>query len=194
MFLTRITLSKSQAVQVGASDVYAWHRKLWEGFPGRDGLSRDFLFRIDDAGQDFRIFLVSEKAPVQPAWGYWGTKEVASSFLEHAAYRFQLRANPTMRRSSDRRRLGIYQENRLHDWMRRKAQQHGFKVLEGSLTVGAPTDVFFRKNGRRGKHVAVDFQGGMSVTDRDVFSAAFTNGIGSAKAFGFGLLMLQPVS
>jgi CRISPR system Cascade subunit CasE len=39
---------------------------------------------------------------------------------------------------------------------------------------------------------AVRFDGVLVVTDRDRFIAAITDGIGSAKAFGFGLLSLAP--
>ncbi len=194
MYLTRITLGKSRAARLKLGDAYAWHQKLWEAFPGRDGERRDFLFRIDDAGRDFRVFLLSESKPLPPDWGCWELKEIATSFLEHGTYRFQLRANPTMRRNQDRRRIGVYQENKLGEWIERKAEQHGFELQKSSLFIGGPIDEFFRKKGRRGKHVSVDFQGILSVSDHKEFKETFRNGIGSAKAFGFGLLMLQPLN
>ncbi len=193
-YLTRITLGRSQAACLNIADSYAWHRRLWEAFPGRDGESRDFLFRTDDIGRDLRVFLLSETAPVPPVWGHWEPRRIADSFLDHEAYRFQLRANPTMRRGSDGRRLAIYAEDRLREWILRKARQGGFDVQPESLVVGAPLDEYFFKNGRRGKHVSVDFQGLLTVENRRAFAAAFQAGIGAAKAFGFGLLMLQPVS
>ncbi len=192
--LTRITIGKSQAAALKLGDAYAWHQKLWEAFPGRDGETRDFLFRVDNAGPDFRVFMLSEAAPKPPVWGLWEPKQIADSFLEHSDYRFQLRANPTMRRSSDGRRLGIYAENRLDEWINRKAEQNGFDIVADTLVIGAPVDEFFGKKGRRGKHVAVDFFGALSVSDRESFSHAFNHGIGSAKAFGFGLLMLEPLN
>ena len=192
-YLTRISLGRSQAASMRLADAYAWHQKLWEAFPDRDGEKRNFLFRIDDAGQDFRVLLLSGITPTPPQWGHWSTKSVAESFLQHPNYRFQIRANPTMRRSKDGKRLGIYQENRLREWICRKAQINGFAILEESLTVGAPIDEFFRKNGKRGQHVSVDFRGLLSVTEYSAFAKAFQTGIGSAKAFGFGMLMLEPI-
>ena len=62
-----------------------------------------------------------------------------------------------------------------------------------TLEVGAPVDETFDKDGRRGKHAAVDFTGVMRVTDRDLFIQTFNTGIGSAKGFGYGLLMLKPI-
>ena len=61
------------------------------------------------------------------------------------------------------------------------------------LDIGAPMDETFVKDGRRVKHVAVEFAGVLRVVDRERFAAAFYSGIGSAKGFGYGLLMLQPI-
>jgi CRISPR system Cascade subunit CasE len=122
------------------------------------------------------------------------TKQVAETFLCHSRYRFQLKANPTMRRSCDRRRLGIYNEDQLYEWIQRKASQNGFEAEVDALVVGGPQNVVFVRNGKRGKHVAVDFQGILCVKERETFKDAFEKGIGSAKSFGFGLLMLQPMS
>jgi CRISPR system Cascade subunit CasE len=48
------------------------------------------------------------------------------------------------------------------------------------------------KNGKRGLHSAVEYESLMTVTDPARFHDAFTHGIGSAKAFGFGLLVIAP--
>ena len=45
-----------------------------------------------------------------------------------------------------------------------------------------------------GVHFAVEFQGVLTVTDAELFRRTFTTGIGTAKAFGFGLLALAPLS
>lgn len=192
-YLTRIRIGKTQAARAALGDSYAWHRALWTAFQGRDGERRDFLFRVDDQRDRFEALLLSPALPEAPLWGLWETKEIPETFLEHATYRFQLRANPTMRRNSDRRRLGIFQEPALRDWILRKAEQNGFGVRRETLVVSAPMTETFLRNGRRGKHVSVDFSGGLSVTDRGRFRDAFAMGIGSAKAFGFGMLVLAPV-
>jgi CRISPR system Cascade subunit CasE len=40
----------------------------------------------------------------------------------------------------------------------------------------------------------VEFQGSLRVVDPNKFRSAFAQGIGSAKAFGFGMLVLAPIS
>lgn len=192
-YLTQVFVGMSKAAQCRFTDCYAWHKALWTAFPGQPDASRRFLFRVDDLGTRFRVLLLSPQKPVPPVWGEWRTKPIAPDFLAHDVYRFQLKANPTMRRNSDRRRLAIYQEPRLREWIRRKAAENGFEIVKNSLVVGAPIDEFFVKDRKRGKHVSVDFQGALRVLDREAFRAAFNRGIGSAKSFGFGMLMLQPV-
>jgi len=192
-YLSLIHVGKSEAARLRLSDAYAWHQRLWETFPGQDGQPRNFLFRVEDRHDAFRIYLLSPGAPQTPDWGHWQTKAIAPSFLDHDRYCFHLRANPTMRRDTDHRRLGIFDESRLHSWFRRKAAEHGFEAPPQALTIGAPTEEIFVRSGRRGKHVAVDFAGVLMVRDRARFRDTYHHGIGSAKAFGFGLLLLAPV-
>lgn len=191
--LSQVVVNKSDAARHCLCDAYAWHKLLWKSFPDRDRQDRHFLFRIDDAGRDFRILLLSGSLPEATMLGPWSSKSIRPSFLDHDAYQFQLKANPTMRRSSDRRRLGIYDEERLRQWMANKAVKSGFAVQGNSLLVGSPVDETFVRNQKRGKHVCVDFQGVLQVKDRPVFKQVFESGIGSAKSFGYGMLMLQPI-
>jgi len=51
----------------------------------------------------------------------------------------------------------------------------------------------FRERENRGYHGGVQFRGILEVTDPARFSQAYFKGIGSAKGFGFGLLLLSPV-
>jgi CRISPR system Cascade subunit CasE len=48
--------------------------------------------------------------------------------------------------------------------------------------------------GRRGLHRTVEFQGVLTVTDAAEFHETFTRGMGSAKAFGFGLLVIARIA
>jgi CRISPR system Cascade subunit CasE len=180
------------ALRAGLTDGYAWHQAIWHAFPGKPDARRDFLFRADRRADACRVLLLSAEAPASGDVFAWRTRDVGDAFLGHAVYRFQLKANPTMRRSADKRRLAIFDEGRLREWLERKAQMSGFAVAPETLSVGAPLAEVFVKNGRQGKHVSVDFEGVLRVIDRDAFTETFNNGIGSAKGFGYGLLMLQP--
>jgi CRISPR system Cascade subunit CasE len=78
--------------------------------------------------------------------------------------------------------------------MRRKAEAGGFDIgdPEHLRTIPKPRS-YFQKAGMSGVHFAVEFQGVLTVTDPSRFRIAFATGIGSAKAFGFGLLAMAPL-
>jgi len=78
--------------------------------------------------------------------------------------------------------------------MNRKGEQGGFTVDEATLRTFSRGREYFEKNGQQGLHSAVEFQGELTVTDPAKFHDTFTRGIGSAKAFGFGLLVIAPIA
>jgi CRISPR system Cascade subunit CasE len=79
-------------------------------------------------------------------------------------------------------------------WIRRKGEQGGFGVNEEALRPFSVGREYFEKRGIRGLHSGVEFQGVLDVTDPAKFYETFTRGIGPAKAFGYGLLVIAPTS
>jgi CRISPR system Cascade subunit CasE len=135
--------------------------------------------------------------------------------------RFRLRANPTKRVAAKNERLGsvmvgkrvgLATEADQVRWLLRKAESGGFRVPGGWVAAkhpetGEPMQLpNFRvdaipegrdrndKPGHAGDFVVVRFDGVLVVTDPEVFQATVAAGIGSAKAFGFGLLSLAPAN
>jgi CRISPR system Cascade subunit CasE len=78
--------------------------------------------------------------------------------------------------------------------MREKGEQGGFTVDEAKLRTFSRGREYFNKKSQTGLHSAVEFQGVLAVTDPARFHETFTRGIGPAKAFGFGLLVIAPIS
>lgn len=194
-FLSCIQVDRLTAIQKRLKDSYAWHQALWKAFP--DTEIRTFLYRLEARDSDFLLYLLSEKEPIHPEWGTWKTKQISESFLDHSFFRFQLCANPTVKRKQEGRKNGtrtaIYTPDELTAWLQRKGQQGGFTVEDHSLQIEPPINQPFYKNGCKGNHKRVEFRGVLQVTDPERFKTTFNNGIGSAKAFGFGLLVLQPI-
>jgi CRISPR system Cascade subunit CasE len=194
-FLTRVTVDHRSAAKWHLRDSYAWHQALWRTFPEKE--KRDFLFRVEPQEAGFLVYLLSESNPGSADWGQWETKSVAGSFLEHPAYRFQLCANPTVKKKRDGRKNGtrtaMYEPDELSAWLARKAEQGGFAVDATALQISPPLNQPFYKKGQRGNHKRVEYQGVLKVTHPEKFKETFNRGIGSAKAFGFGLLVLQPI-
>lgn len=200
-YLTRVTVDKPTAIHHHLTDSYAWHQAFWKSFPGRDGQERRFLSRVDYQGRHYQALLLSEEKPEALDWGAWATKGIAPAFLERSLYHFALRANPTIKRvvrdeEGDRkkngRRVAIYDREMLKEWLDRKAQEGGFEVMQ--VDIGPPISCSFLRKNANGKHISVDYRGVLRVLDRATFKETFRTGIGPAKAFGFGLMMLQPLS
>jgi len=189
----------------GFTDSYAWHKRVWDCFQGRPDAPRDFLTRIDDTGSGFRLLVLSAAQPVKPDWcpdAGWQSKTVGENFLTHPRYRFSLLANPTRkpavprdetgkRRSAKRQPLSSRED--LLAWLERKASQHGFSIIPDEIRTIPRLRQPFVKEGKAGLHTATEFTGVLTVTDSELIRQAFASGIGSAKAFGFGMLCLSPL-
>jgi CRISPR system Cascade subunit CasE len=128
--------------------------------------------------------------------------------------RFRLRANPTKKvdtktgpdgRRRNGRRVELTAEPAKLAWLKRKAAQHGFEIgqvteqPEGVLDVVEVADadaVGFRRAAKEGQgritFGACVFEGTIRISDVAAFREALASGIGSGKAFGFGLLSIAP--
>lgn len=204
-YLTKAEIDYETAVKRGLKDSYAWHQKVWEAFPERDKESRNFLTRVDDIDSGFRLLILSMSIPTRPDWcptDNWKTKEMPDTFLDAEQFRFSLVANATKKkvirlengeRKKNGKRIPIVGEENLTAWMSNKASQHGFSIAETQLRITPMPRQYFMKKRKPGLHAATRFQGILKVTDKELFLKTLTTGIGTAKAFGFGMLCLSPI-
>ena len=203
-YLTQAIVEVRSAMRHKLNDSYAWHKAVWDAFPGQPNRRRDYLTRLDRIRDHFRLLILSPDSPVRPSWSDdWQTKEIAPSYFGAKRYRFQLCANPTKKVGSvlpdgsptkNGRRVPQTRREDLVAWMERKAEQSGFAIDAASLQTIPKGREYFTKQGQLGLHNAIEFRGTLTVLDRDKFYEAFRRGIGSAKAFGFGLLMPVPIA
>jgi len=149
--------------------------------------------------------------PTKPDWAEslnWKVNPVRENFPFHHHYLFDLLANPTKRdkerdawngREPKRRRFNLKTPEEHEAWLVRKAEEHGFRLASDSenrplIDFDPRRDYAFTYRDRSlGNHVGARYHGVLEVIDRKKFAAAFKYGIGSAKSFGFGLLLLAPV-
>lgn len=207
-YLTQVLIDGDAARQLKLWqwDSYKWHKAIWKAFPGRDEQQRDFLTRLDERQGAYRLLMVSPEIPTRPDWcpqGCWQTKPIPATYFGRSRYAFQLCANPTKKfnpkgpdglRHGQGKRVPLRKREELVAWMLRKAEQGGFEVEVNKLRTIPHGPDRFQKKGQAGTHTAVEFQGVLTVTDAAKFHDTFTRGIGSAKAFGFGLLVIAPTS
>lgn len=132
---------------------------------------------------------------------------------------FRLRANPTRRVSANNpkepsrwhgKRVTYHTEEGQLGWLRRKADLGGFALLQ--VQTNHVADVRTQtENTVTGRHARSDgstalsqqdhitlgsvlFEGRLRITDVERFRQTLIKGIGSGKAYGFGLLSIATVS
>lgn len=213
-WLVRMEIDARLAYEKRIIDSYAWHRALWECFPGEPDKKRDFLTRVDGRQGYFTAWILTPEKPTRPAWcgqEHFAVKEVAPGFLSHRLYAFDLRANPTralvqrdgsgapLCRPNGKRKSGkrvpLIKEDELRSWIERKALAGGFRIDDSCpLEIGLMEESYFSQKWNRAYHGGVQFRGRLEVIDRTLFERTYYSGIGGAKGFGFGLLLLAPVS
>jgi CRISPR system Cascade subunit CasE len=208
LHLTQIHVAYEHAIRIlRIRDSYDWHQHIWHCFTSQDGAARRFLVRIDEKQEFYRILVLSQIPAERPSWcpsDNFATKPVPEAFFEHSTYSFSLIANPTRKvrsnsageRTKNGRRIPLTTREELLGWLERKAAVSGFTVDSASTQTVPRGRKYFHKDKPRtqGLHSAVEYRGRLRVNDRIAFRTAVAAGIGSAKAFGFGLLVLAPLS
>lgn len=171
-----------------------------------------FLFRVDPRPGGGPVVIV--QSADRPDWDYAfhnaryllaaepEVKNYEPSFQPQNLLRFRLQVNPTRRackssRGHDGRILGPKWTGKripvppeaLEGWLTRRAERAGFQLI--GLAKVLPGYVYFNKSGKSGagqRLCSVVYEGQLRVIRPDAFVETLQAGIGSAKAFGFGLL------
>ena len=209
-FLSQTEVRGERVLKLGLVDPYRLHQWIWEALPHDPDARRDFLFHSNVSNDKVHILLLSERIPVDSSDAQWRTIELSPTFLGHQAYRFRLRANPTRRckaydlerKQIKHRRFAILDKEEIREWFLRKFADAGCEIRviddDGNdildFDATPPKRLRFAKGPhKKGTLYSVDASGSFFVKDEASFRAAFDAGIGPAKGFGFGLLLLQPI-
>ncbi|MCX7113843.1 MAG: type I-E CRISPR-associated protein Cas6/Cse3/CasE [Proteobacteria bacterium] len=199
---------------------YAEHQLVWRWFADQE-VGRDFLFRREQQGHWPCFYVLSKRKAVDSSY-LWEIEsrpfEPRLSNGERLA--FSLRANPVkVRKTSDdptvktRRRDDVVADlkQKLYpdknqrppmaqivceagtEWLAARAKRNGFAVE--SLNVDGYQQQRLYKPGTD-KPVTLstmEFSGILRIQDAGVFTEKLFQGIGPAKAFGCGLLLVRRV-
>ena len=207
MFLSRVEIPWEHA-----RNPYDLHRQLWRLFPGEEKETRSnneelrqgFLFRIEDkpTGRPARLLVQSRRTP-EAASGIVlvGTREFQPQPVAGQRLAFLLTANPVKTiadaqreakpgKKSEKCRVPLIKEEDQHEWIARKLAGAG-EIESVNVLPHAP--IYFRKGNRGGKLVTVTFEGMLRVSDPIQMTELLENGIGHAKAFGCGLLLVRRI-
>jgi len=207
MFLSRVELPWESA-----RNPYDLHRNVWRLFPGEEREPRasgeaerqGFLFRVEHnpTGRPARLLVQSRRPPeVAAGIALVGTRQFSPRPVAGQRLAFLLTANPiktiadTQReakpgKQSEKCRVPLIKEDEQRAWLVRKLSV-GAVVETADVLPHPPT--YFRKGNRGGKLVTCTFEGILRVRDPGALALLLENGIGPAKAFGCGLLLVRRV-
>lgn len=211
MYLSRIALDlRNPSVRQALRDCNDMHRNLMQGFGAfqADEAARRracVLYRLVERRDEISLLVSSAVAPERQALAARGfvmasdsPKDVSGleqAFEAGRLLRFELLASPCKKVSGtgkNSRRAFLRTEPERMEWLRKKAEQGGFEVIEVRETSRA-ISIDGVRSGMRIHHDAVTFSGVLRILDRGRFWETYCTGIGPGKAYGMGMLTVARV-
>lgn len=198
-----LDLSRNDVKVLNIKDAYSLHKVVYGLFDDvrsheekQNSTPSGIVYA--DKGGDFnnrRILMLSNRKPHQtPQFGKVQTKPVHTAFLAHETYAFEIALNPGKRDKQTGKVVPMRGREAVEQWFKERAPESwGFSVNPVNLQTEKLGVQSFEKGGKVVTHGSATLKGELTVVDREDFTKSFTQGIGRGRAFGFGLLQIQPL-
>ncbi len=201
----------------GSNGLYSDHQLLWQIFPDKPDAKRDFLFRKETKSNNV-YYVVSKRKPVNSIpMLKLQIKEYNPIIKKGQEYEFALMANPVISKKVEGGKnsshhdvwmnaklegkksgyslneLSSFIDKKTKEWIVHRAENHGFTINIEHLNISSYLQHrFFKK--KAGKPIllsTIDYNGILKVIDIEIMKKTLFEGIGKAKAFGCGLLLVK---
>lgn len=220
MYLTRMELDmKRRKTMMALTNRKLFHGAVESAFEGErkrrlwriDRLGNTYYLLIVSEGKPDLKSAFEQFGPYQQE-AYWETKRydaLLDRIESGSAWQFRLTANPTISSVKDKDKEGnsldkegekkkrgtVYAHNvdsYQREWLKKKAEKNGFYIEDKNFSVVQSQWMQFikGKEGSRVSFLGVTYEGILTVTDRETFVKALTEGIGREKAYGMGMLTI----
>jgi CRISPR system Cascade subunit CasE len=217
--IPREDLGWSQVEKFTRLDAYGQHQAVWQLFDLPADAVRTgtvFLFRHEWQGDLPAFYILSRNIP-QDSAGLWNiqSKPYTPQLETGDRLHFKLRVNPVVTRNGKRHDVVMDAKQRLRwkelcfeerpplntlayeagrAWLVGRAEKHGFAVAHSNLLVdGYRTHTVHRRGRTPICFSTLDVSGVLTVADPGKFLSTLYSGIGPAKGFGCGLLLVKRV-
>lgn len=219
MYLSRIRPASGsdqlrRLAQLAGGGQYRIHQALWNLFQSAPDADRDFLYRQEGHADELAFLVLSQRKPGTDD-GLWRIQTKCYAPKLHSGHRlaFSIRINPVVKRRDDaghqhRHDLVMDLKKNQPDsaetqaervqlaarqWLCARQSQYGFELAEETIIGEAYRQWRFGgKGGNRISFSSIDCSGRLVVNDTSLFESALMKGLGPAKAFGCGLLLIRP--
>jgi len=199
MFLSKVLLKPGRL-----DNAWEWHRALWTLFPGierQENTPSPFLFWVERMhlveGASVLMYSTLEPMPESDKATVLSKKRFEPQFHEGQRLHFLLTANvtKTIRDEVDperKIRVPLLKEEQQRAWLGRKLSENVLVDVD-SVGIQEHPPVYFRKGNKPGKIVLTTFEGIFQVQHPESLNTMLSRGVGAAKAFGCGLLLVRRV-
>lgn len=223
MYLSMIRLRRDVSPRDMATmtkgDGYQLHKLVWNLFADNPDRQRDFIYRHEPVNGWPTFYTVSNREP-QDVSGMWEVtpREYCPKLLAGQRLAFTLSVNPIrskrdvngrqqrhdvimeakreLRAQGNEFELPVIIQEHGGLWLLERAATHGFSVsLDGIRVDGYRQHKLFKgKNKPPITFSTVEMNGVLTVNEPDVFiEKCLYNGIGPAKGFGCGLMLVKRI-
>lgn len=201
-------------------DSYATHQLLWKLFPDDPDAKRDFLYRVEHKEGWPVYYVLSKREPVDKSNLFSVTKKVFNPVITKGLkLSFDIRVNPVIARKVEGKKNSIHHDvlmdakkkasrekyspneteklkmEYITKWLVDRSEKSGFSIKPEELRIDAyQQHRALKKSAKPLQYSTVDYSGILTVTDAEKFESTLFNGLGRAKAFGCGLMMIKKVS
>ncbi len=210
MYFSKVFCDPARPGALTCWDPYQVHRFVWRLFDLDPDAARDFLYRYDLERGRPRFFLLSRRPP-RASGSFWRaeTKEFRPHLEDGDRLAFALRVNPVIcvrgkrhdvvmhrkknrsaEESGDATTAMLWHEAGM-DWLRPRAEGAGFMLRDNQVRVDGYQRGVFRKQRREAVIATLDFHGLLEVSDAERFTQMLFHGLGRAKGFGCGLMLIR---
>ncbi len=193
---------------------YSVHQAIWSLFGDRPDRERDFLYHVKETSGPPVVYALSAREPSNTD-ELWRVQAVDFAPKLHEGMRlgFFLRANPVRTREGRRHDVIMEEKQRLkargvpraewpleaelvHEagatWLAARSEKAGFRIHAVRADAYRQHDFSKQGDGRRVRFSTVDFTGLLEILDPTCFfREALCRGIGHAKGFGCGMILIR---
>ncbi|WP_373839115.1 type I-E CRISPR-associated protein Cas6/Cse3/CasE [Methanospirillum sp.] len=199
---------------------YQVHEMIWGLFADHPDRKRDFLYRAELRGREPVVYLLSAREPVYEGkiWSIQ-SKPFRPALRKGDLLSFRIRVNPVVTKTEpdpERKRVRhrhdviMDAKRRLNEanlpfsmsdlvqqesvrWLSQRGENGGFSLFKDRVIAGGYRKMQF-SHGKKKNAISisvVDCDGVLQVDDPDLFLQMLCNGLGPAKGFGCGFMMVK---
>jgi CRISPR system Cascade subunit CasE len=219
MIRLRQSISANDMATMTRGDGYQTHKLVWNLFADHSDRKRDFIYRHNPLNGWPTFYAVSRREPVDSS-GVWEvtSKEYHPKLRAGQRLSFSLCANPIRSKKDENSRqhrhdvimdakLALKKEGGSINlptiiqeygsrWLLERADAHGFSVSPSGVRADGYRQhrLIKGKNKQPIMYSTIDLNGILMVVNPDLFvEECLFNGIGPAKGFGCGLMLVKRI-